>query len=142
MAKKGDGNGVRNDLNLCSIQWGFHFSALNESTELRCVHGGLAKERDINIPEARGIDSSHEAVQVLASSSIFEARESREKNMFLWRWRQVRVFSVGREGMEMERKISKIGYPSQGIRERFWGETPRTRNFVELNVSEVLTVRN
>jgi len=62
----------------------------------------LVEERDIDIPEMRGIDSSHETVQILARSSIFQVCKSREDNTFLWQWRQAEVVSARREGMEME----------------------------------------
>jgi hypothetical protein len=70
------------NLNYFSVKWGLHLYALNESTKLRCIRDWLANERDINIPEARGVNSSDEAVQVLTSCSIFEASESRENNTF------------------------------------------------------------
>jgi hypothetical protein len=50
----------------------------------------------------RCIDSSYEDVQLLASSSIFKAPESRENNAFSWRWRQAEVVSMKSEGKEME----------------------------------------
>ena len=82
MVKKGDGNVVPGNLDLSSTEWGSHLYALNELTELRCVHGGLAEKRDVNFPEASGVDSSHEIVQVLARSSVLEACKSRENNAF------------------------------------------------------------
>ena len=60
-----------------------HVYAVDKSGKLRSVHLGFLEEFDIDIPETRGIDSSHEAVQVHASSSIFKARESRENNSFV-----------------------------------------------------------
>jgi hypothetical protein len=71
---------MRGGLNVCFGERRLHFYPLDELAKLRSVHCGLAKECDIDIPETRCIDSGHEAVQVLASSSIFEARESRENN--------------------------------------------------------------
>jgi len=62
----------------------------------------LVEERDIDIPETRSIDSSHETVQILARSSIFQVCKSREDNSFLWRWRYAEDVSARREGMEME----------------------------------------
>jgi hypothetical protein len=82
-------------LNVCLTERRLHFYPLDESAKLRSVHRGLAKECDIDILETRCIDSGHKAVQVLASSSIFEAGESRENNAFPWRWRQAKVVSAG-----------------------------------------------
>jgi len=62
----------------------------------------LVEERDIDIPEMRSIDSSHETVQILARSSIFQVCESREDNTFLWRRGQAEVVSARREGIEMK----------------------------------------
>ncbi len=71
---------MRGGLNVCSTEQRLHFYPLDEPAKLRSVHRGFAKECDTNIPETRCIDSSHEAVQVLAGSSVSKARESRENN--------------------------------------------------------------
>ena len=77
---KGDGDGTVGGCNVSLTMGPLHSYAVDESGKMRGVHRGLAEEFDTNIPETRRIDSSHEAVQVLVSSSIFEARESRETN--------------------------------------------------------------
>jgi hypothetical protein len=69
--------------------------------EFRNVYRGLAKESDIDISETRCVDSGYETVQVLASSSIFEACENRENNA-LPGWRQAEVVSAGWEGKEVK----------------------------------------
>ena len=71
-----------------------HVRSINRP-KLRSVLGGLAKECDINIPKTMCIDSSHKAVQVFASSLIFEAPESKENNASLCVWRQAYEVSVG-----------------------------------------------
>lgn len=58
---------------------------LDESAKLRNVHCGLAEKFDIKFLEKRRIDSGHEIVQILASSSIFEASESGENDVVLCR---------------------------------------------------------
>jgi len=70
------------DSNVCSTIWLLDFHPVDESTKLRSVYGGLANERNIDVPKTRSIDPGYETVQVLASSSIFEAGESRENNAF------------------------------------------------------------
>ncbi|KAH9042839.1 hypothetical protein EDB84DRAFT_1472688, partial [Lactarius hengduanensis] len=74
------GNGLSGYLNLCLTERRQYSYPLNESAKFRSVHRGLEEECDINIPENRCIDSGHETVQVLASSSIFEEHESGENN--------------------------------------------------------------
>jgi hypothetical protein len=75
------------DFNVCLTERLLHFYSLDKPAKLRSVHRRLAKERDIDILEMRSVDSSQKAVQVLASSSIFEAGESGEEIAFPWQWR-------------------------------------------------------
>jgi hypothetical protein len=72
---KSNGNGMRGGLNLSLTKRHLHFDPTDESPKLGSIHRGFAKEYGINIPETRRIDSSYGAVQVLARSSVFEARE-------------------------------------------------------------------
>ena len=62
-----------------------HIYPLDKLAKLRGLYGGLTKACDFNIPETWRIDSCYETVQVLASSSIFKARESRKSNARPWR---------------------------------------------------------
>ena len=64
---------MRGGLNVSLIERRLcRFYLLDESAKLRSVYRGLAEECDIHILDMRCIDSSHEVVQILASSSIFE----------------------------------------------------------------------
>ena len=64
---------MRGGLNVCLIERRLcRFYLLDESTKFRSIHRGLAKECDIHILGMICIDYSHEVVQILASSSIFE----------------------------------------------------------------------
>jgi len=99
---KGGGNSTLGGKNVCSTMRTQHFYPINESTKLRSVHRGLAKERNIDIRETKCVNFGHEIVQALASSSIFEAGESGENSTFPWRRRQAKVVSAGGNGKEME----------------------------------------
>ena len=87
---------------VCLNERNLHFYPLDESAKLRYVHRRLAKECDINILETRSIDSSHEAVQVLARSSIFEAGKSVESNAFHWQWGKASVAPAAGGGKELK----------------------------------------
>ena len=83
-------------LNVCFIECRLHSYPLDELAKLRSVNCRLAKECEINIPETRCVDSSHETVQVLASSSIIEVRESGKNNPGTRWWVQTDIVSAGR----------------------------------------------
>ena len=63
--------------------WCLHFDPLDKSAKLWSVYCRLTIECNINISKTSRIDSSHEAVQVFASSSIFQARKSRKRQPML-----------------------------------------------------------
>jgi hypothetical protein len=83
----------------CSSLQHRRFYTLDESAEFRSIYRGLAEEYNLNISEMRRVYSGYQAVQVLASFSIFEVCERRENSVFPC-WRQVEVVSAGREGTE------------------------------------------
>ena len=85
-------------LNLSSADRRLHFYPLDELAKFRSVHGRLAKEYDLDIPETGCVDSSHQVIQVLAGPPIFEVCESRKDNAFPWRRRQVREAPAAGEG--------------------------------------------
>ena len=87
---------------VCLNERRVHFYSLDESDKLRNVYRGLVKECDINLAKKRCIDSGHKAIKILAGSPIFETDKNGENNAFLWRWRQAKECSAGREGKEME----------------------------------------
>ena len=124
-------------LNVGFAEYCLYSYPLDELAKMRSVHCWLVKECDINIPEMRCIDSGNEVIQVLANSSIFEARESRENNAVTTWCRQVDIASARWEGKEMERKRSEMRGPGQCIRKSLWGKISSHRNFVELKIYEI-----
>ena len=128
---------MRGGLNLCLIRRCLHFYQIDKTAEFGSVYCELVKKSDINTSETRRIDPGHQAVQVLASSSIFEACESRENIAFPC-WRLGEIVPAGWEGKEVEGKCFELGHSEQGIRECVGGKVPGPWNFIEPKIYKTL----
>jgi len=107
--------------------WLLHLHPIDEFAQVWNVEHEFIEECNFDIREMGGINSSHETVQVLASTSISEG-ERRENKAFPGRWVYSNVIG-GTE--EMKWKWLKLSHLGQGVRKCLRWEV---RNHVKLKV--------